>query len=182
VQCTAFCDKCVEVCPNRANYTFAIEPVRWQLPVLACDEGGTRVIGAEAFEVRQPRQILHVDDFCNECDDCQTFCVHQGKPYTDKPRLFLDRSAFEAEQGNAFHIEGDTIFRREDARESCLTRSGDQLVYENDGLQVRLTRDWQVTEVWVTGATRRMWSLRSAAEMVVLLEGVSASLPFLLIP
>ncbi len=22
VQCTTFCDKCVEVCPNRANYTF----------------------------------------------------------------------------------------------------------------------------------------------------------------
>jgi putative selenate reductase len=181
VQCTTFCDKCVEVCPNRANYTFVIQPVRWLLPVLACDEGGTRVFGTEAFEVRQPRQILHVDDFCNECDDCQTFCVHQGKPYTDKPRLFLDRSAFAAEQDNAFHIEGDTIVRRENGRESRLTRSGDQLVYEDDGLQVRLTRDWQVTEVWVTGATRRTWSLRSAAEMAVLLDGVSTSLPFLLI-
>ena len=35
VQCTTFCDKCVEVCPNRANYTFRIEPIHWRLPVLA---------------------------------------------------------------------------------------------------------------------------------------------------
>ncbi len=25
VQCTTFCDKCVEVCPNRANYTFLMQ-------------------------------------------------------------------------------------------------------------------------------------------------------------
>jgi putative selenate reductase len=181
VQCTAICDKCVEVCPNRANYTFEIRPVRWQLPVLACDDDGARVVGAEVFEVLQPRQILHVDDFCNECDDCQTFCVHQGKPYTDKPRLFLDRPAFEAERSNAFHIEGDTICRREDGRESRLTRAGDQFVYEEDGLRVRLTGKWQVTEVWATGGTRGTRSLRSAAEMALLLDGVSSSLPFLLV-
>jgi len=43
-------------------------------------------------------QILHVDDFCNECDNCQTFCVHHGKPYVDKPRLFLDPELFAAER------------------------------------------------------------------------------------
>ena len=32
VQCTTFCDKCVEVCPNRANYTFRMEPVHWHYP------------------------------------------------------------------------------------------------------------------------------------------------------
>ena len=181
VQCTTFCDKCVEVCPNRANFTFMMQPVDLHLPQLVCENGGVAIRGLEAFRVAQSRQILHVDDWCNECDDCQTFCVHQGKPYADKPRLFLDRGAFEAEEGNAFRIEGDTIFRREAGRESRLTRSGDRWVYEDDGLRVSLSRDWQVTEVWVTGATRRTWSLRSAAEMAVLLEGVSGALPFLLI-
>jgi putative selenate reductase len=181
VQCTAFCDKCVEVCPNRANYTFTIRPVRWHLPVIVSDEdGAARVAGGEAFEIRQARQILHVDDFCNECDDCQTFCVHQGKPYVDKPRLFLDRAGFEAEADNAFHIEGDTIFRREHGRESRLAREGDQWIYETDGLRVRLTGNWQATEAWVTSGARSTWSLRPAAEMAVLLDGVSESLPFLL--
>jgi putative selenate reductase len=182
VQCTTFCDKCVEVCPNRANYTFTMHPLRWHLPVLAFDAGGAvRVIGAEAFEIGQSRQILHVDDFCNECDDCQTFCVHQGRPYADKPRLFLDRAGFDAERDNAFHIEGDTIARREDGRESRLTREGDQWVFEEEGLRVRLDRNWQVTEVSATAGARGARSLRTAAEMAVLLDGVRASLPFLLV-
>jgi putative selenate reductase len=182
VQCTTFCDKCVEVCPNRANYTFAIEPVRWELPVLGLTGGGAvEVVGAEAFEIRQARQILHVDDFCNECDDCQTFCVHPGKPYVDKPRLFLDRSAFAAEPSNAFHIEGDTIRRRELGRESCLTRTANHLVYEDDGLWVKVTREWQVLEARAKGGLQDGQSLRAAAEMTVILDGVSASLPFLLI-
>ena len=50
---------------------------------LACDDDGT-LGGRRGGRSRScsTRQILHVDDFCNECDDCQTFCVHQGKPYT----------------------------------------------------------------------------------------------------
>ncbi|MFH1609897.1 MAG: putative selenate reductase subunit YgfK, partial [Candidatus Bipolaricaulota bacterium] len=97
VQCSALCDKCVEVCPNRANLAYDAGPVRWVLPVLACADGRLTVVGEEAFEVRQPRQIVHVDDLCNECGNCATFCVHQGKPYLDKPRLFLREEDFRKE-------------------------------------------------------------------------------------
>ena len=106
VQCTTFCDKCVEVCPNRANYTYEMAPVAWTLPQLACSHGSLTLAAAEPFRVVQTRQILHVDDYCNECDDCQTFCVHHGKPYTEKPRLFLREADFLLEQDNAFFIEG----------------------------------------------------------------------------
>ena len=54
--------------------------------------------GEEAFEFAQVRQIVHVDDFCNECGNCATFCVHQGKPYADKPRLFLETRDFRLER------------------------------------------------------------------------------------
>ncbi len=121
LQCSTFCDKCVEVCPNRANYSYSISPVSWTLPVLACHNGGLAVAGQEAFEIRQARQIVHVDDFCNECGNCATFCVHQGKPYADKPRLFLQRADFQLEDDNAFYIEGNTIWRREAGQESRLT-------------------------------------------------------------
>ncbi len=183
VQCTTFCDKCVEVCPNRANYTFSIEPLSLELPVLDCqDDGSVRVVGTETFAVRQPRQILHVDDFCNECDDCQTFCVHHGKPYADKPRLFLDRAAFDVEQSNAFHIDAETVFRREGGHESRLTRAADQWVYQARGLKVRLTSAWRITEARANGASRGRRSLRSAVEMAIVLDGVTRSLPFLLLP
>jgi putative selenate reductase len=181
VQCTTFCDKCVEVCPNRANYTFTIQPVRWALPVLGHVEGNTRVVGQEAFHVLQNRQILHVDDFCNECDDCQTFCVHHGRPYADKPRLFLDAGLFAAEASNAFRIEGDTIRRREQGQESRLTLRDDVRIYENGAIRVTLSEDWRVIEATATPPFAGTRSLRPAAEMAVLYDGVTKTLPFLLI-
>ena len=182
VQCTTFCDKCVEVCPNRANYTFRMEPVRWTLPVLAPCDSGLSVSGAEEFRITQNRQILHVDDFCNECDDCQTFCVHHGKPYIDKPRLFLNETVFGEEQDNAFYIEGDTIRRREGGQESQLSLANGALVYEDALVRVALTPEFHVVEMAAKEAFEGTLSLRPAAEMAVLYQGIRSSLPFLLVP
>jgi putative selenate reductase len=181
VQCSAFCDKCVEVCPNRANYTFRIRPVSWELPVIEAGEHGLRVAGTEAFRVVQDRQILHVDDFCNECDNCRTFCVHQGRPYADKPRLFLTAGGFAAEENNAFHIDGRTIRRREGGQECRLTLDSDSLTYEDGALRVGLTRDWRIRRMIAAVPFEGTRSLRFAAEMAVLYDGITNSLPFLLI-
>ena len=232
VQCTAFCDKCVEVCPNRANYTFRIQPVHWTLPVLSAHfitrvagpvrgqphpssarnalvtavgpawragrprprppargyemssgtgDGGLRVIGTEEFRIAQDRQILHVDDFCNECDNCQTFCMHQGRPYADKPRLFLDGDLFAAEASNAFRVDGHTIRRREQGQECSLAVQDEALIYEDAALRVSLTREWQVKEMAAKASFDGARSLKPAAEMAVLYEGIRNTLPFLLI-
>ena len=181
VQCTTFCDKCVEVCPNRANYTFTIAPVRWRLPVIEAGGGRVAVVGHEEFAVRQARQILHVDDFCNECDDCQTFCVHQGRPYADKPRLFLDRDAFEAERDNAFRIEGRVVRRRERGEESRLEIAAGRRRFEAGGLSVAFDERWDIVEAGAHGSPLGRVSLRSAAEMAILYEGIARSLPFLLL-
>jgi len=181
VQCTTFCDKCVEVCPNRANYTFQMQPVRWTLPQIGPCDCGLAVTGSELFEVAQNRQILHVDDFCNECDDCQTFCVHQGKPYWDKPRLFLEERDFLLERDNAFYIEGDIIRRREGGRECSLALRDGTLAYEDALVRVELTRDWQVKSMAAKESFEGALSLRPAAEMAVVFQGVRDALPFLLV-
>jgi len=181
VQCSAFCDKCVEVCPNRANYTFRVQPVRWTLPLLAVVDGGVRVVGHEEFRIAQDRQILHVDDFCNECDNCQTFCVHRGRPYVDKPRLFLDADAFEAEADNAFRIEGATIRRREQGAESRLTADGRGRTFDDGVVRVVLSDDWRAIEVTALVPWVGERSLRPAAEMAILHDGVATTLPFLLL-
>jgi putative selenate reductase len=111
MQCSTLCDKCVEVCPNRANYTFtlrlysgqAVSPVGLTLPKVSCQQGRLTVTGEEILRIEQARQIIHIDDFCNECGNCETFCVHDGKPYLDKPRLFFRESDFELEDDNAFY-------------------------------------------------------------------------------
>ncbi len=179
LQCSTFCDKCVEVCPNRANYTFQVEPLHTMLPVLACRDGVLSTVGEEAFQVAQTRQILHVDDFCNECGNCATFCVHQGKPYTDKPRLFLQEADFQHEDGNAFFIQGDTILRREGGREASLTVHDGQITFENAHLRLGLSPDFKVEEMILKEAFTGTFTLKEAAEMSVILQGVTASLPFL---
>ena len=179
VQCTTFCDKCVEVCPNRANLTFRIDPVRYELPKLACKDGKLSLAGNEVFQVTQGRQILHVDDWCNECDNCQTFCVHQGKPYAEKPRLFLKEADFLLEADNAFFIVGNTIRRRQGGVESKLTREKGYLSYDNDWLRLTLSPDFEVTSATLKQPFAASISMRDAAEMAVVLDGVLGSLPHL---
>lgn len=80
--CNFICNKCVDVCPNRAN--------------VAIESSG------EMF--KDKFQILHLDDLCNECGNCETFCPYQGKPYKDKPTLFSDEESFGNSRNNGFFI------------------------------------------------------------------------------
>ena len=187
VQCSHFCDKCVEVCPNRANYTYLMSPVSMRVPHLACEDGQLRVVGDETFQVAQRRQILHVEDYCNECGNCTTFCVHDGQPFADKPRLFLNDEDFVQAEENAFRIEraenGWTIRRREGGEESRLTLAldGGGMTFENPRLLLRLGPDATMTAMTLKENFEGTFSLRPAAEMIAILTGVRKSLPFLLV-
>ena len=189
MQCSAFCDKCVEVCPNRANYTFSTSPVTLALPVVSCRDGQLAVTGEETFGIEQGRQIVHVDDFCNECGNCATFCVHDGKPYLDKPRLFLTTRDFEQEENNAFAIEGGNgagwvIRRRESGRESRLSVGGDggemRFEFENEWLRIDLSPRFQIDRMTLKEPFEGGFSLSGVVEMAVILQGVTNSLSFLL--
>jgi putative selenate reductase len=179
LQCSTFCDKCVEVCPNRANYTYLIEAVDWRVAQLSCQNGCLGLDSEEPFSVTQPRQIIHLDDFCNECGNCATFCVHPGKPYTEKPRLFLQRSDFEQEDDNAYHIEGTTIWRREGGRRSTLSANAGAITFENAQVRVSLSPDFAIVGMELKEPFEGTLSLREAAEMALILRGVTGSLPFL---
>jgi putative selenate reductase len=183
VQCASFCDKCVEVCPNRANHTIAIPPVERVLPVLACQEERLAVTGEELFRIEQARQIIHIDDLCNECGNCATFCVHNGKPYLDKPRLFLEEADFQQEENNAFYVERNgaswAIRRREGGRESRLILDTEAWVFEDEQMKLELSPEFQVQAMALKAPFKGTVSLTGAAEMAVILKGVTGSLPFL---
>jgi putative selenate reductase len=180
MQCATLCDKCVEVCPNRANYTYLVTPVHLTLPRLACQDGRLVVTGTETMTVAQRRQILHVDDFCNECGNCATFCVHRGKPYVDKPRLFMNRSDFMSESDNAFHVEGTSIWRREGGQESHLAIDDGAMTFENGAFSLVMSPDWEVREMTLKEPFSGRASLRQAAEMALILRGMQSSLAFLI--
>ena len=84
LDCDIYCSQCVGVCPNLALQTYETE--------------------TSGSHVGQRYQVAVIADLCNECGNCTTFCPTAGMPYQDKPRLYLDRTEFEAEDDNAFMI------------------------------------------------------------------------------
>jgi putative selenate reductase len=179
LQCRELCDKCVEVCPNRANYSYQIAPVAWTLPRLAYCGGSVVAFDGEPFVVRQRRQIVHVRDLCNECGNCATFCVHQGRPYMDKPGLALTRERFERMEGDAWYAEGDCLWRRANGTLHCLSVCSDGLSYSDGRIEAQLSRQFRLLNARTEEGFAGVVSLRIAAEMAVVMEGLHRSLPWL---
>lgn len=101
LECNYVCNKCVEVCPNRANMALRI------------DSGS----------FSNYYQIVHLDAYCNECGNCATFCPWDGKPYTDKVTVFSLREDFEHSENPGFFVDDDTVLIRcgGEVFTSCLT-------------------------------------------------------------
>lgn len=95
MDCTYYCNKCVDVCPNRANVAIDMR-------------------FSDASE--DPFQILHLDAFCNECGNCATFCNHEGRPYKDKFTLFSRKDDFDDSTNSGFYVEGETVLVRLDGK------------------------------------------------------------------
>ncbi|HHV11452.1 MAG TPA: putative selenate reductase subunit YgfK [Clostridiales bacterium] len=75
--CSAVCENCVDVCPNRANLTLKVPEMTMA-------------------------QIVHVDRMCNECGNCETFCPWDSAPYKEKFTLFNTMEDFEDSKNEGF--------------------------------------------------------------------------------
>lgn len=176
LQCRTVCDKCVEVCPNRANLPYFVRTGRFRSPVLAAP-GALEIVAEEEFSVTQSRQILHLSDLCNECGNCATFCVHQGKPYLEKPRLYFDFARFCAAEDNAFFLAQAELRRREGGEEMVLRREGRDFLFEDQYLRANFGQDLSPKEVILKRPFSGRRSLKVALEMALILEGIRESLP-----
>jgi putative selenate reductase len=84
LECSYVCNRCEEVCPNRANISVP-------------------VIGEHLFS--DPFQIVHIDAYCNECGNCGHFCPWTGKlPYRDKPTIFSSSEDFEDSTSDGWFV------------------------------------------------------------------------------
>lgn len=86
MECSYLCNKCVDVCPNRANVAVDV-----------------RSLGM--FD--NPFQIVHLDAYCNECGNCETFCPYSGGPYKKKFTIFSDKESFEKSENSGFYRDGE---------------------------------------------------------------------------
>ena len=142
--------------------------------------------GSTPFVVDQRLQIAVLTDFCNECGNCVTACPTSGRPYVDKPRLYLDRADFEAQSSNAFMLLGDgAIEGRFDGATHRVAVNGAPaaaaaaIEYTAPGFRAVLDRDtFAVVQATPTGtADGETLSLEPAAVMATVLAGVTGSLP-----
>ncbi len=90
------CNKCIPVCPNDANFSVS-------------------VLSTPELPLKMKRQILNFADFCNDCGNCDVFCLEDGGPYILKPRLFVNRKRWEQDAPrDAVLVEADAISGRFD--------------------------------------------------------------------
>ncbi len=182
VDCDTICSLCVGVCPNMALMTYQTEPFAADLPILSVAGGSLVEAGRAAFRVDQAYQIAVLTDFCNECGNCVTACPTSGKPYQDKPRLYLDQAEFDAETSNAFMVrrDGDTVVvsGRFDGETHRLSING-SMEYTAPGVSASFDESF----AFVSGAPGEgasegeSVSLEAAATMYALWRGLDASMP-----
>ncbi len=102
--CDVICNKCVEVCPNRANIPIEIKN----------------------SEFKDRYQIVHIDALCNECGNCETFCPYNGRPYKDKFTIFSNEEEFYRSQSTGFLLSSNQIMKIR-----FLDRSVKDISYQN---------------------------------------------------
>jgi putative selenate reductase len=94
LDCDLLCSTCDGVCPNRAIATY----------FLSGPEATPSGPEPRPLVAKQAPQVAVIADLCNECGNCVTFCPTVGRPWRDKPRIYLNREDFETERDNAFML------------------------------------------------------------------------------
>lgn len=184
LDCDKMCSLCVAVCPNLAFMTYRSMPFAASLPELRIVDAAAKVIGSRPFAVEQCFQVAVLADFCNECGNCVTFCPTSGRPYADKPRLYLDRPEFDVQSDNAF------MLFRQDAAWGLRGRFGGAsheivlnttLAYTSPQLSATIDpADFSLKDVELVGAREGdTISLEPCAQMIVLLKSLRDSMPHL---
>jgi putative selenate reductase len=179
LDCHEVCSLCVGVCPNMALLTYESEAVRAELPVLSLGPEGVETVGTQSFAADQAFQIAVLSDFCNECGNCVTACPTSGQPYVDKPRLYLNRDEFEAENDNAFMVFSDSsIESRVNGQTHRLVLNG-SIQYTTPSLVAHLDSDTlELVEATARqGVDTMTVSLEPAATMLTVMKGLRGSMP-----
>ena len=182
LDCHEICSLCVGVCPNMALMTYEMEPFATDLPALTVSGAAVVAGDKHAYRASQTLQIAVLTDFCNECGNCTTVCPTSGDPYKDKPRLYLDRTDFEAEKDNAFMVfEDGSMEGRWNGETHRLSVNG-AVEYSSPSFSARLDAetfgllDARVVPGILEGQSL---SLAPAADMFVLLRGLQGSMAHL---
>ncbi|MCX6175654.1 MAG: putative selenate reductase subunit YgfK [Ignavibacteriales bacterium] len=112
--CNFICNKCVEVCPNRANVAI--------------------ISNSDSF--KDQYQIIHLDQLCNECGNCETFCPYQGAPYKEKFTFFKSKNDYTQSTNEGFYFDENKNLTTVNIR---LRSETGTILFDNHGEVVQTT-------------------------------------------
>ncbi|MFO7780185.1 MAG: putative selenate reductase subunit YgfK [Spirochaetia bacterium] len=120
LECDFICNKCVDVCPNRANIAVPVS-------------------GETLFA--DPFEIVHLDAYCNECGNCGHFCPWDEKlPYVDKPTVFSTAADFENSSNPGWLLEGQRVRLRFGGEERRMSEAELETAARGPGDEARFAR------------------------------------------
>ncbi|MEI6048957.1 MAG: putative selenate reductase subunit YgfK [Bacteroidota bacterium] len=175
--CDEICNICTTVCPNFANYSYEITPVRYNLQKAVLTENGRIEFQSDkVFEVKQKYQIINIANFCNECGNCSSFCPAASAPYKEKPKIHLTISSFnEAEEGYylAKLKERKNLIAKRNGTVETLTELTDEYIYETEHVLARFNKsDFTLLEAKFKTSCIKQAHFEHAAEMTLIMKGV----------
>jgi putative selenate reductase len=174
--CDEICDICTIVCPNFANYSYEVIPVKYMLQK-AFINANNRIEfqDDQIFEVNQKYQILNISNFCNNCGNCGTFCPTGSAPYMEKPKFFLTFSSFkEAEAGYymAKGIDRINLISRLHGITETFSELSKEYLFESDLVFARINKDdFKLLEVKFKTPFVKQVHFEHAAQMSILIKG-----------
>ena len=173
LQCDLLCNVCTTVCPNLAFRSFQINPVHYKLNKLVVHENKVNVVPDVEFVVNQPYQILHLEEWCNQCGNCTTFCPTSGSPWKEKPHVYFSRTAFEeSEDGYFFNTDEKCLYHLKNGQESTLIFENGQFIYQEKGVEFQLDPTTFDIRGWnIDTRKNKEFTLSTAAEMSVVWQG-----------
>lgn len=130
LECNFICNKCVDVCPNRANIAVPISGISGAHGGTGAGSVGQPFGGPDRPPSPAPNryQIIHLDAYCNECGDCGHFCPWEGRPYIDKPTVFSTAEDFEASENPGWLVTDGMVRIRFNGSEKTLGLEAGRLV------------------------------------------------------
>ncbi len=174
--CDEICNVCVSVCPNLANFSYRIKPVKFQLQKAVLQTDGVICFEEDqVFTVDQAIQVLNIRDLCNECGNCTTFCPSSGRPFADKPGLSLSLESFKQEREGYYlsKLPGKNILiYKEKKMIKTLTLEGDRYIFETDQVKAVLEAStFRPLDVKFNTPCMKAYHFTFAAAMSIILQG-----------
>ncbi|MBU4446066.1 hypothetical protein KJ656_13470, partial [bacterium] len=120
------------------------------------------------FKIKQPYQVLNIDDFCNECGNCTTFCPTSGAPYKDKPKVFLSEKSFRNAESGYYLKSGKLLYKEQNVIKS-LELKENQYHFESEAITATLNRDdFSIIDIKFKNVFLKGVSLVNAVKMRVI--------------